>query len=71
MKLFCALCKLVIDLACVHCINEAMDTPLPTPAEIYAPDIDDLINWEALAEYDTGDIREMVPLIVARLIQLL
>lgn len=48
-----------------------MITPTPTPAEIYAPDIDDLINWEALAEYDTGDIREMVPLIVARLIRLL
>jgi hypothetical protein len=45
--------------------------PELTPAQLYAPDIEELIDWAALAEHDPSDIRAMIPLITARLIDLL
>lgn len=40
-------------------------------SKLYEADVDELIDWEALAEFETEDIRAMIPLITARLIQLL
>lgn len=43
----------------------------PTNAELYAPDLETLIDWDALGELDPGDIKAMIPLIMERLIALL
>jgi len=40
-------------------------------AKLYAPDIEELIDWDALAELDPGDIKAMIPLIMERLITLI
>ena len=37
----------------------------------YAPDVDHVVDWEALGEMDPGDIKAMIPLIMERLIALL
>ena len=42
-----------------------------TTAEIYAPDLDSLIDWEGLEELDPGDIKMMMPLIMERLLALI
>ncbi len=40
-------------------------------ARLYAADIEALIDWDELREYDTEDIKNMIPLIMERLIKLI
>lgn len=45
--------------------------PTQTDAELYAPDIEELIDWDGLAEMDPQDIKIMIPLIMSRLLSLI
>ena len=42
-----------------------------SPAQLYAADIEEIIDWDALADLEPSDIRAMIPLITARLLELL
>lgn len=45
--------------------------PTPDYTVDYTTDVDEVIDWEALGEMDSGDIKAMIPLIMERLIALL
>lgn len=48
------------------------ETPTqPDLRKLYAADVDELINWDGLAEFEPEDVRAMIPLIVERLLELL
>ena len=40
-------------------------------AELYAPDIEELIDWDGLADMDPQDIKAMIPLIMSKLLALI
>jgi hypothetical protein len=41
------------------------------PKRLYSSDVEELINWDGLAEFEPEDIRLMIPLIMERLIKLI
>jgi len=51
--------------------NIEIKPPTQTDAELYAPDIEELIDWDGLAEMDPQDIKIMIPLIMSRLLSLI
>jgi len=67
-------CQSPLDKGSYLCHNTPMDQETETQPDfksLYSSDVEDMVNWAGLAEYEPEDIKAMIPLIMERLITLL